>query len=684
MATISLPGVYSGIDTTSIITQLMAINRQPLDRLNVQKADTQSKEDALDSVSTKLTQFQTLASNLKGVTNIAGVAASTSDSKVLYATAGAGASEGTHTVTVHQMATADREVQAGIASMTTTLGATGSSAVSNTSATSADETWFTTGENGATYAFNFGSEAAITTVTLAANTSYTMNQVKDLINTRSQAVSGYDAASVQVDGDGNAHLKLASKGAGPIGTVTATLTSGDAVSQLATDGWASTNGTAGKFVYTYNGVTRTLTTSATTTLQSLSDLINNDTGNPGVRASVLNYKVDADHQYHLVLSGAATGTDHAITIETGTTLAGFGPGSSDWTRTQTAQNAQVRIDGYPSNDPADTTTWIERDSNTITDIIPGVTVTLQGAGTANVSLTRDTSTLVNDLQNLVALYNSVSSTISGYTSYDTTNKKAGLLQGDSGLNQIANDIRSPLVNTLTGFMPGQQTFTMAADLGITIDKTGKLSLDTDILNAAVAEDYNAVLNVVGAIGAGETTNSKIQFSSATGNTQAGSYDVQVDYSDIGNVTAARIRKSGEQIWRNMDMSGNSLTGKSGTAESGMILTATWDGSSMQTATVTVRQGIANQMYNSMQVALDDTTGTIVTSKSSYEALMKTIDDNITRMNERLATEQANLNAQYARLEATLATLDAQRAQYDALLGTSSTSSSSSSSSSSSK
>ncbi len=660
MATISMSGVFSGIDTSSIVSQLMAINRQPLDRLNVQKATALTKQNAVASIGTVLKQFQDLAGNLKGISNLQKVDAASSDDKILTVSGGTGASEGTHSITVHRMATADRQVQAGVASLSTTLGASGSSALSTASAPSADDVWFTTTGNGATYSLQFGSEAAITNVTFAAGTTYSINQVKDIINVRSQAVAGYDAASVEVDGDGNAHLKIASRGNGPQSAMTASLTSGDAVTELGESAYTNTSGTSGQFIYTYNGTTRTVTTAAGTTLETLRDLINNDTANPGVKASILEHKVDNDHVYHLVLSGAATGDSHAITVEAGTTLAGFTAGAS-WTQTQQALDAQVQVDGYPSSG------WIERDSNTITDIIPGATVTLRGMGSASISLSRDTGTLQNSLQNLVNIYNTITTTITSYTAYDTKNKKSGLLQGDSGLSQILSSIRNPLVSTLTGYSTSGQTFAMASDIGISIDKDGKLSLDAAKFNDAVTKDYSAVLRVIGAVGAGETTSSRVQLTSATGTTKAGSYELELDYGDLGNVTAARIRALGEQVWRTMEVNGTTLTGRTGTAEEGMTLTASWDGvSAHQNATVTVRHGLANQLYNTLEGALDETNGTIVNRKNAYQTLMDTIGRNISSMEDRLDAQEKNLKAQYARLEATLAKLDSQRAQFSAV------------------
>ncbi|MHC4682568.1 MAG: flagellar cap protein FliD N-terminal domain-containing protein [Planctomycetota bacterium] len=96
------------------------------------------------------------------------------------------------------------------------------------------------------------------------------------------------------------------------------------INQLATaERWVHTTGLeyaedyvgAGTFIYSYNHKETTLTTTATTTLEDLVGLINNDADNPGVTASLLYYN-DA---YHLVLNGNDAGSDYRISVNAGST-----------------------------------------------------------------------------------------------------------------------------------------------------------------------------------------------------------------------------------------------------------------------------------------------------------------------------------------------------------------------------
>ncbi len=96
------------------------------------------------------------------------------------------------------------------------------------------------------------------------------------------------------------------------------------INQLANaERWVQTNGLEyvedyvgeGTFIYSYNHKETSITTTATTTLEELVGLINNDANNPGVTASLLHYN-DA---YHLVLNGNDAGTDYRIFINASST-----------------------------------------------------------------------------------------------------------------------------------------------------------------------------------------------------------------------------------------------------------------------------------------------------------------------------------------------------------------------------
>ena len=75
----------------------------------------------------------------------------------------------------------------------------------------------------------------------------------------------------------------------------------------------------GNFIISYNNQELVVQTTATTTLEDLVGLINNDTDNPGITASILKYDDGSDGVYHLVLSGEESGSDFQITVNASNT-----------------------------------------------------------------------------------------------------------------------------------------------------------------------------------------------------------------------------------------------------------------------------------------------------------------------------------------------------------------------------
>ena len=666
MSSLALAGVFSGIDTDTFVTRILAISSRPIARLEMRKIQWEEKTSAVDSIAAHLGYLENVASHLKD-SDIVSVVASSSDTTILAALASPGAIEGSHDIEINQLARSHTLVHdLGVAAETSTVGSSTSGARNTNGVADADAVWFTTTGNGATYTFDFGDETDIDGVVLAPSTGYSMNQVAALINVRSQAVGGYDAASVVLD-TGQYYLDLTAEEPGPIGELAQTLTAGDAVAELNDEAdWTKTDGLSGAFVYTYDGVTRTINTATGSTLLDLVDLINDDAENPGVNANILEYEVDADHVYHLVLTGKDSGTGREITIGAGTTLTGFNDVGDNWTVTQAAQDAQIRVDGYPSGD------WIERDSNTITDVIPNVTLTLKNTTgvdeSVTMGLTRLTSSITSAIDGLVSTYNTLVDTMDQYTRYDAETETSGVLQGSYSVTNILSRIRMVLSGRAEGFDPQVESYTMLADIGVEFDSEGKLEVDSTALNDAIESDYYGVVSLLSALATGVSDDTYIQFTSAEEDTEAGTYEVEVDFDGSGNIIQALIRTKGDTIWRNATWVGNTLSGGIDNPEEGLVFTAAWDGvSSTQTAEIRVLRGLGGSLYNLLTDALVDETGEIAVVKEGFQGHIEALEDNIERQTERLEREEVRLRAKFARLEANLAKLEAQSGAFEAML-----------------
>lgn len=113
-------------------------------------------------------------------------------------------------------------------------------------------------------------------------------------------------------------------------------------------------------------------------------------------------------------------------------------------------------------------------TNVFSNIIPGVTFTLQknNPGTINLSLSTNASQLTNALQTFVSSYNALADQVT-----QQTGKGAGPLGGDTTIRDISDDLRQ-----LSGyFASSSSTVRSLSDLGITFDNTGHMSLDSSVV-----------------------------------------------------------------------------------------------------------------------------------------------------------------------------------------------------------
>ena len=102
--TISFSGLATGIDTSSIVSQLMALERAPQQILTSQKTRMQSQVTAYNALSSALTSLQSLMKGMNTADTFAVKTASVADSSVASATASSSALAGTHTLIVTSLA----------------------------------------------------------------------------------------------------------------------------------------------------------------------------------------------------------------------------------------------------------------------------------------------------------------------------------------------------------------------------------------------------------------------------------------------------------------------------------------------------------------------------------------------------------------------------------------------------
>ncbi|RYF32017.1 MAG: flagellar cap protein FliD [Comamonadaceae bacterium] len=124
MATISSPGVgTNGLDVKSIISQLVTLEKKPLDTLKLQAATVNTKISAFGQIKSLVSTLQDAAGKLTSVTGWNGVATTSSDTKFVTATAVGGTLPTTFSVEVQSLAKAQATASAALLPVGGALGA---------------------------------------------------------------------------------------------------------------------------------------------------------------------------------------------------------------------------------------------------------------------------------------------------------------------------------------------------------------------------------------------------------------------------------------------------------------------------------------------------------------------------------------------------------------------------------
>ncbi len=215
-----------------------------------------------------------------------------------------------------------------------------------------------------------------------------------------------------------------------------------------------------------------------TTLTGLSSAINK--ANAGVTATILNDGT----QDHLVITGGQTGSANAVSISATGSFAAFDttPATTTMTRSQTAQNAELKIDGIP----------VSKASNTVTDAIKGVTLNLAQTNVGapvTVSLAKDTASINKSISGFIDAYNTLATAVNKQTAYNASTKTGAVLNGDASARSILTNIRAEL-GKATGDTGALKTL---SDIGIAFQRDGTLKLEKPAkLEAALTSNFEGV------------------------------------------------------------------------------------------------------------------------------------------------------------------------------------------------
>ncbi len=281
-------------------------------------------------------------------------------------------------------------------------------------------------------------------------------------------------------------------------------------------GGTLTSGVYSGATFTPSGNSKSVTiNSSNDTLSGIAAAIN--AAGIGVTATIVNN--GSSSPYQLVLTGpSGVSNSMQIGVSGDATLSGllsYNPaGTQDLTQVTAAQNAQLTVNGIA----------LTQSSNTVSSAIQGVTFNLNSttSSPATVSVTQDTKAVTNAVSSLVSAYNALNTSLQSVDNYNSQTKTAGPLFGDPMVSNIQTQLNSVLNSTVSGTTT---VFDTLASIGVTFQQDGSLALNSAQLNAALSSNPSDVASLFATLG--KPTDSLIQYTGSSANTQPGTYAVNV-------------------------------------------------------------------------------------------------------------------------------------------------------------
>ena len=376
MASVSSLGIGTGVDLQNMLTQILAAERAPITRIDSQISSVKSKISIYGTLNSKLDALKTAAETWQFPSRLSAVAASSSETSVVGASASYNAAIGSYTMEVTQLASTQKSYSDSYAAGTT-FGA-GSIEIS------------------------VGGSAAIS---VPIDADSTLSQVSAQINSAKAGIT----ATVVTTGDGSQRMIL----------------TGDKP------------GAANSFTLTSTAIP--------------------SSGQP--------LEVTALSEAEIAVANAADGLMRTA-----------------------AKDAKMKIDGIE----------VTSSTNTFSESIQGLTLTAASLGTSTVTVKTDPAKITSAVQAFVDAYNEVAKVIKSNSGYDAATKTGQALSGDSAARSVLSILGTVRTETPAGISGA--TLTALHEIGVTIQQSGELKLDTVALEKVISEKPNDLASLMQAFG----------------------------------------------------------------------------------------------------------------------------------------------------------------------------------------
>lgn len=202
--------------------------------------------------------------------------------------------------------------------------------------------------------------------------------------------------------------------------------------------------------------------------------------NAGLKATVLT----VGSTERLSVQSTSTGADTGFTIESDGGFVGLDslsytsealtPSASGMQKGQRGSDASVEFNGVQ----------LSSTSNTLTNIVPGVTVNLMKEGSSSqISVIQDKTAIQSNIQAFADAYTALSKTLADATKY-VQGGQSGPLQGDTTTVGLQRLLRQIIGSTTSG---SGSAFTNLSKVGLELQTDGSLKLNSTSLKTAMAD-----------------------------------------------------------------------------------------------------------------------------------------------------------------------------------------------------
>ena len=255
-----------------------------------------------------------------------------------------------------------------------------------------------------------------------------------------------------------------------------------------------------------------------------------------------------------------------------------------------------------------------------------------------------------NVNSMLNAYNAVISYVNGQMSYTTSSTGSGgttggPLFGDNTLKSIKSELQSAIMSQV-----GTGSMDYLADIGITANSTGSLSLNTTTFESAISSNFSGVVNLLS--NSASCSNSQFQYVYSNSSTQSGTYNINVSQLSGTNQNIA-----GTIDGYTASGSGNILA-LNNTASNANGLEISYTGTTVPAnATVTVNRGIASLIDGLASEFTNSTTGTVTAQETGLQNQITSINGTISQMQNSINQQMATLQQEFITMDTTVASLD---------------------------